>query len=126
MRKANLQELESFVTKDGSAIRELAGPSWTEARNQSVAEATAVADKGDFEAAILDVNLGGELVYPVADLLSSRGIPFVFVTGYGRESIDRRFANAPVLEKPIELTSLEDIFGRSQENSVQLRMARVG
>jgi len=40
MRKANLQELESFVTKDGSAIRELAGPSWTEARNQSLAEAT--------------------------------------------------------------------------------------
>ena len=79
----------------------------------SVAEAKAVADKGEFEAAILDVNLGGELVYPVADLLSSRGIPFVFVTGYGRESIDRRFANTPVLEKPVERELLEDMFGRS-------------
>jgi PAS domain S-box-containing protein len=77
----------------------------------SVAEATAVADGGDFEAAILDVNLGGELVYPVADLLSSRGIPFVFVTGYGRESIDRRFADTPVLEKPVERELLEDMFG---------------
>jgi mannose-6-phosphate isomerase-like protein (cupin superfamily) len=37
--KANLSELESFITADGSAIRELAGPAWTSARNQSLAEA---------------------------------------------------------------------------------------
>ena len=92
----------------------------------SVAEAKAIADKGEFEAAILDVNLGGELVYPVADLLSSRGIPFVFVTGYGRESIDRRFADAPVLEKPVELTSLQDVFGCSDERLFVRRMAQAG
>jgi mannose-6-phosphate isomerase-like protein (cupin superfamily) len=40
VRIARLAELESFVTKDGSAIRELAGPAWTVARNQSLAEAT--------------------------------------------------------------------------------------
>jgi mannose-6-phosphate isomerase-like protein (cupin superfamily) len=40
MRKSNLQELETFVTKDGASIRELAGPAWTAARNQSLAEAT--------------------------------------------------------------------------------------
>jgi mannose-6-phosphate isomerase-like protein (cupin superfamily) len=40
MQKANLEELKSFTTLDGSAIRELAGPSWTAARNQSLAEAT--------------------------------------------------------------------------------------
>ncbi len=39
MLKANLDELEQFVTKDGSSIRELAGPAWTRARNQSLAEA---------------------------------------------------------------------------------------
>lgn len=89
----------------------------------SVAEAKAVADEGDFEAAILDVNLGGELVYPVADLLSARGIPFVFVTGYGRESIDRRFADIPVLEKPVERESLENMFG-SYDNTLQRRVAR--
>ena len=38
--KANLNELEAFITRDGSSIRELAGPSWTPARNQSLAEAT--------------------------------------------------------------------------------------
>jgi two-component sensor histidine kinase/CheY-like chemotaxis protein len=90
----------------------------------SVAEAKAVASKGDIEAAILDVNLGGELVYPVADLLSSRGIPFIFITGYGRESIDRRFADAPVLEKPVELNLLEEIFGQIHENTFQRQVAQ--
>jgi mannose-6-phosphate isomerase-like protein (cupin superfamily) len=40
MQKANLEQLNSFVTADGSSIRELAGPAWTAARNQSLAEAT--------------------------------------------------------------------------------------
>jgi mannose-6-phosphate isomerase-like protein (cupin superfamily) len=40
MEKANLSELESFITADGSSIRELAGPAWTIARHQSLAEAT--------------------------------------------------------------------------------------
>src|ERR1700748_3523524 len=40
MEKANLDQLESFITADGSAIRELAGPSWTVARKLSLAEAT--------------------------------------------------------------------------------------
>ena len=40
MEKANLDELESFITADGSSIRELAGPAWTAARHQSLAEAT--------------------------------------------------------------------------------------
>jgi mannose-6-phosphate isomerase-like protein (cupin superfamily) len=40
MEKANLQQLKSFITRDGSSIRELAGPAWTAARNQSLAEAT--------------------------------------------------------------------------------------
>jgi mannose-6-phosphate isomerase-like protein (cupin superfamily) len=40
VRKANLSELEAFVTLDGSSIRELAGPAWTPARHQSLAEAT--------------------------------------------------------------------------------------
>jgi mannose-6-phosphate isomerase-like protein (cupin superfamily) len=40
MEKANLEQLESFITADGSSIRELAGPAWTRVRNQSLAEAT--------------------------------------------------------------------------------------
>src|SRR6185437_555671 len=54
------------------------------------------------DGAILDVNLGGgETIYPVADLLVARGVPFVFATGYGRAGLDRRFREAPVLAKPV-------------------------
>ena len=48
-----------------------------------LAEALDAVDCGTFDAAVLDVNLGGDRVYPVADALSRRNVPFVFVTGYG-------------------------------------------
>jgi len=76
------------------------------------ADALAAAKTDDIHAAILDVNLGGESVYPIADALMARGVPFVFATGYGAESIDRRFACAPVLQKPIDRQALEHVFTR--------------
>jgi hypothetical protein len=59
---------------------------------------------------VLDVNLDGEVVYPVADAVVERGLPFVFVTGYSAEGIDRRFAQVPVLQKPIERQMLQSVF----------------
>ncbi|MBO0756593.1 MAG: response regulator [Bradyrhizobiaceae bacterium] len=76
------------------------------------ADALAAAQCDEIHAAILDVNLGGESVYPIADALMARGVPFVFATGYGAESIDRRFACAPVLQKPIDRQALEHAFNR--------------
>jgi two-component sensor histidine kinase/CheY-like chemotaxis protein len=76
----------------------------------SVSEAMKAIEKSAPEAAILDVNLGGQLVYPVADRLIDRGIPFVFVTGYGRESVDQRYSFVKVLEKPVERQALEGLF----------------
>jgi len=75
-----------------------------------MSEAIAAATREDVDAAVLDINLDGEMVYSLADLLSARGIPFVFVTGYGSESIDGRFAHVPVLQKPIERQVLEGVF----------------
>jgi two-component SAPR family response regulator len=69
-------------------------------------------DRNAPDAAILDVNLGGQLVYPVADRLMDLHIPFVFVTGYGRESIDRRYDSIHVLEKPVERQALEAVFAK--------------
>ena len=62
-----------------------------------------------FDGAILDLNLAGESADPLADLLLTRGVPFVFITGYQRESIDRRYANVPVLQKPIDAGALESV-----------------
>jgi CheY-like chemotaxis protein len=53
-----------------------------------------------FDAAVLDVNLGDQTVYPVAEVLDARGVPFVFVTASGREALPRLFCGRPHLGKP--------------------------
>jgi len=77
------------------------------------AEAMAAVTDNDIHAAVLDINLGSEMVYPLADMLATHGVPFVFVTGYGAESVAPRFAGVPVLQKPIERQMLQRIFNRN-------------
>jgi DNA-binding response OmpR family regulator len=52
------------------------------------------------DAAVLDVDLGGQNVYPVAEALHARRVPFVFVTGCGRETLPVLFRGRPHLGKP--------------------------
>jgi CheY-like chemotaxis protein len=59
------------------------------------------------DCAILDVNLDGRSSFPIAEALTRRGIPFLFVTGYGEKGLDREFAGHPVLAKPFMQTELE-------------------
>lgn len=58
------------------------------------------------DAAVLDVNLAEEHVWPVADLLREQGIPFILVTGYGSEEVPERFRGGPLLPKPTNLEAL--------------------
>lgn len=51
------------------------------------------------DGAVLDLNLGGEMAFPVADALHARGVPFVFATGYDRAVIPYRYNYAPSFEK---------------------------
>jgi PAS domain S-box-containing protein len=111
-----LVEDESLVAMMmGEALRELGysviGPCAT------AAEAAATIDSTDVNAAILDVNLDGELVYPVAELLAAREIPFAFITGYGEESLSPRYANVPVLQKPIDRRALRELFHADGQGS---------
>jgi two-component sensor histidine kinase len=93
--------MEDFVEELGFSV---CGPF------SSLSAATLAARAGEFEAAVLDVNLGGELVYPLADLLAERGVPFIFVTGYGSDLVDSRFADIPVLQKPVQVGELRGAF----------------
>ncbi|MBO0662984.1 response regulator [Jiella sp. CQZ9-1] len=52
------------------------------------------------DCAVLDVNVCGEMVYPIADRLRAMGIPFIFATGYGRDGVEDRWQNVPILQKP--------------------------
>lgn len=57
--------------------------------------------------AVLDVNLDGELVFPVAEILKGRQLPFIFSTGYGRVGVPEGFRDCEVLNKPYAIEDLK-------------------
>lgn len=59
-----------------------------------------------FDLALLDINLHGEAVFPLADELIARGVPFIFLTGYGAADLPERFRTLPRLQKPYEPSML--------------------
>ena len=65
-----------------------------------LAEALRRIDDEPFDAALLDVNLNGELIFPLAEALAERSIPFVFLTGYADTIIPERFRERPICRKP--------------------------
>lgn len=72
----------------------------------SVEKALAMLAGGRCDVAVLDVNLRGYSVEPVATALQQRGIPFLFMSGYGSHPLAERFAQAPVLAKPFDADQL--------------------
>ena len=66
----------------------------------TVDDALALLEAERFDVAILDVNLGDQASFRVAEALALRSIPFVFATGYGEHGIEERFGDRPVLRKP--------------------------
>ncbi|HET7817655.1 MAG TPA: response regulator [Sphingomicrobium sp.] len=83
--------LEDFLESLGHSVR---------ATCESVGDALAETDRGGFDLAILDVNLKGESVWPVAARLRERNVPFVIATGGHVEPPPAEFADVPVIEKP--------------------------
>jgi CheY-like chemotaxis protein len=62
-----------------------------------------------FDLAILDVNLDGMTVEPIAAAVERRGLPFVFATGYGESGVPERFRGRPFLDKPFTIADLSDL-----------------
>jgi DNA-binding response OmpR family regulator len=69
-------------------------------------QAVGVAEADTCDAAVLDVNLGGNQVFPVAEVLSRRQIPFVFVTGYGPATLPDEHHDRPMIRKPFRIDEL--------------------
>ncbi|MEA3060678.1 MAG: hypothetical protein QOJ94_459 [Sphingomonadales bacterium] len=74
---------------------------------ETVADALARVEEGGFDVAIIDVNLNGERVWPVADRLVAKGIPYILATGGHIEPPPPAHAGAPVLSKPFTLDAIE-------------------
>ncbi len=77
-----------------------------------LAEALHLALTPSLDAAALDVNLGGDLVFPVAEVLRARGIPFFFVTGYAEDFFPSKQRSVPRLDKPFGESALEEMLVR--------------
>jgi CheY-like chemotaxis protein len=78
-------------------------------------EGLVIAEKGDFDFAILDVSLNGEMSHPIADVLDGKGLPYVFATGYSEAGIRgaQSKSKRPMLSKPYGLEDLRRILPRS-------------
>jgi CheY-like chemotaxis protein len=73
----------------------------------TLANAMKAARRDAFDFALLDVNLDGELVFPVAEILRVRQRPFIFSTGYGRMGVPEAFKDCEVLNKPFTIDELK-------------------
>ena len=66
----------------------------------TLAQTLNAAETEDFDLAVLDINLKGEMVYPLADELTARSIPFIFLSGYAGRDLPERFRTCAKLTKP--------------------------
>jgi len=94
--------IEDMLTDLGCAI---VGPA------SRLDEAMELARATELDCAVLDVNLGGQPIFPVADLLRERGRPFAFATGYGDAGLRDQDRGAPVLQKPFREGDLARVLG---------------
>jgi CheY-like chemotaxis protein len=96
-------------------VEELGHTVIAEAGNMT--EALALARTADFEIAVLDINVGGERIEPVADVIAGRNLPFIFASGYGAAGAPEKFRDRPTLQKPFLIERLgkaiEETLGRS-------------
>jgi CheY-like chemotaxis protein len=76
-------------------------------------EALRLAGTLDVDLAILDINLGGKQSFPVADVLKTRGVPFMFATGYGTQILKPPYSGTPTLQKPFQLDDLQRMLSQA-------------
>ena len=80
----------------------------------SVPEALEIIDGAErVDAAVLDVNRAGTMVFPLAEVLRDRGVPFVFVTGYETWALPREFTQVPRCDKPLDAREVLRVLGQA-------------
>jgi CheY-like chemotaxis protein len=106
------KDLRVFLVEDEVIIRMMVADMLEELGHAVAAEAgqlnqaLELAQSSEFDLAILDVNLNGKVITPVADLIKTRRLPFMFATGYGTAGVPEVFRDRPTLQKPFELNAL--------------------
>ena len=87
-----------------------------------VGAAIELARTTDADVAILDMNLAGQKVDPVAETLAARNVPFLFASGYGEDGLSPAFRDRPVLPKPFRLDQLKDALIKAVEGGFAFKV----
>jgi CheY-like chemotaxis protein len=104
-----------FLVEDEAMIRMMVADMLEElgftvaAETGEINEAIKLAGTTEFDIAILDVNVNGKVISPVADLLRARNRPFIFATGYGAQGVPEDYRDRPALQKPFQIESLKSM-----------------
>lgn len=123
----NLAGARVFIVEDEFAVLLLVEDMLTElgctiaGAASIMSEAVGMAGSLELDAAVLDYNINGEPVDPVAELLAARQVPMVFSTGYGRSGITSRWRTCPILQKPYRTEELASALGRAIGDRQQTR-----
>ena len=75
-------------------------------------KAVDLATHATVDGALLDINIGGETAYPIAKILSERGIPFAFSTGYTAAFVNEAYRERPMVQKPFHAEKLREVLTR--------------
>jgi DNA-binding response OmpR family regulator len=101
-----------LIVEDEAMIRMMVADMLTDLGFSIAGEAASIADgvqlarSAEYDVALLDVNLNGEIVEPVARAVAERQRPFLFVSGYGTAGLPDAFRNHPALQKPFKMEAL--------------------
>ena len=77
-----------------------------------------VTGETDLDAALLDVNVAGQEVFPIAEALKARGVPFVFSTGYGEAGLPDHWRGHPTIQKPFTETAIREALMKAMNISL--------
>jgi CheY-like chemotaxis protein len=89
--------IEDMLAELGCSIGAFAG---------SISQAAKYAELDDFDVGLLDVNVGGQSIYPIAERLAARSIPFAFLSGYDKAGLREEFRGRTLIRKPFTLETL--------------------
>ena len=112
-----------FLVEDEVMIRMMVADMLEELGYRVVAEAGEIneamklAQSVDFDIAILDVNVNGKVISPVAELIQARNLPFIFATGYGSSGLPEDYRDRPALQKPFQLETLAQVIASTLKSA---------
>jgi CheY-like chemotaxis protein len=112
-----------FLVEDEALIRMMIADMVEELGHRVVAEAGSIqaaeplARTTVFDLGILDINIGGFNISPIAEIIDGRGLPFIFVSGYGPRGRPVLFSDRPVLQKPFLISKFAEMINSSLDDS---------